>query len=89
MGGLAGAANCYATLKGDLNRRNVMKLSKGNCTVLHLGRSSLMHRYTLGTVQLASSFPEKFLAVLLDSKLSLSQQCWLTAKMANGILGCI
>lgn len=61
-----------------------MKLSKDNCTVLHLGRSSPM----LGTAQIACSFAEKFLGVLLD-KLSLSQQCWLAAKMANSILSCI
>lgn len=62
-----------------------MKLGKYNCTVLHLGRSSPM----LGTAQIACRFAEKFLGVLLDNKLSLSQQCWLAAKMANSILSCI
>lgn len=47
-----------------------------------------MHQYALGTAQMASSFAKKFLGVLLDNKLSLSQQCWLAAKMANSILGC-
>lgn len=80
------------TLTGEIQnwpKRTMTKVSKGNSTVLHLGRSRPMHWYTLGTAQLASSFTEAFFGVLLDNKLSLSQQRWLAAKMANSILGCI
>lgn len=96
VGGMTGAADGCATLRGTLTgemqnraKRNLMKLSKGNCTVLYLGRSSPVHQCALGTAHLAGSFAEKFLGVLLDTKVRLSKQCWLTAKMANSMLGSI
>lgn len=64
-------------------KRNMIKLSKDNCTVLYLGSSNPM----LGTVQQGSNFAEKFLKLLLD-KLILSWQWGLSVKMASSILGC-
>jgi len=48
-----------------------------------------MHQYRLGVDLLETSSVERDLSVLVDGRLTMSQQCALTAKQANGILGCI
>ncbi|GAB0180842.1 hypothetical protein GRJ2_000549500 [Grus japonensis] len=60
-----------------------MKFNKGMCRVLHLGRNNPRHQYRSGVDLLGRSAVEKDLGVLVDNKLSISQQ------HANGILGCI
>jgi len=56
---------------------------------LGLGRNKPMHQYRLGADLLESSSVERHLGVLVDDRLTMSQQCALVAKNGNGILGCI
>jgi len=48
-----------------------------------------MHQCRLGTDLLQSSSAQRDLGVQVEDKLTMSQQCALVAKKANGILRCI
>ncbi|KAJ7416736.1 rna-directed dna polymerase from mobile element jockey-like [Willisornis vidua] len=90
--GVTGTQGYPAATRKDLNspkkwaNRNIMKLSKEKCKVLHLDRNKLMHLCSLSATQLGSSLVEKDLGVLVDPKVNMRQQCALTAKVADGSL---
>lgn len=48
-----------------------------------------MHQYSLGADLLESSPAQKDLVVLMDNRVSMSQQCACVAKKAISMLGCI
>ncbi|KAK4808476.1 hypothetical protein QYF61_005793 [Mycteria americana] len=86
LGGAADTPECCAAIQRDLNRmekwanKNLLKFNNGKCKILHMGRNKPMHKYMLVATQLESSFAEKDLGILLDTKLNMSQQFSFAAK---------
>lgn len=68
--------------------RNLMEFNNEKCQILHPVRKKCRHQDMLEISQWERSLMEKDLWVLLNTKLSMSQQHALVAKV-SGVLGCI
>ena len=95
LGSVADTPEGCAAIQKDLDRleswaaRNQMRFNKSKCRALHLGSNNREYQYRLGHDLLERSSAEKDLGVLVDDWLTMSQQCALVTKKANGILGCV
>ncbi|KAJ7395478.1 rna-directed dna polymerase from mobile element jockey-like [Pitangus sulphuratus] len=81
LGGAVDSLKGTETLQRDVDKlegwaiANHMKLNKGKCQILHLGGGEPGCTYRLGKDMLDSSAMERDLGVLVDGKLTMSQQC--------------
>ena len=66
-----------------------MRFKKSKCRILCLGKNNHMHQYRLGGYLQEMSSVEMDLGLLVDGKITMSQQHALVTKKANVILGAL
>lgn len=84
-----GGLGCYAKGQKKWSERNLTNIWKDEHQVLHSECNNPKPQYWLDINCTESSLVERGLGVPMGSKLSMSQQCALTAMKSNSLLGCI
>ncbi|KAJ7425653.1 hypothetical protein WISP_22667 [Willisornis vidua] len=83
LGGVANIPKCCAEGPwqiGEMGGEELPEIQQRQMQVLHLVKNNATCQYKLGTSLLKNSSEEKNLVVMVDNKLSISQQCVLVAK---------
>lgn len=68
--------------------KDLMKINRGKYNVLRQVENNLLNKYRLRAVWQETSSTERDLGILVGTKLTMSQQYTLMAKLVNSILGC-
>ena len=72
-----------------MGRKWQMRFNTDKCKVMPMGRNNANHPYILNGKTLGNTDMEKYLGILINSKLSCKNQCQAAAAKANKIMGYI
>lgn len=81
LGEVVDIIQSHAAVQSDLDMlqkwsdRNFMKSKKEKYKDLYLGRENPKHQYMPGATQLGSTFAEKNLGIVVETKMNMSQEC--------------
>ena len=95
LGNVDNGPGCCAAFQRDLDRmekwtvRYLLKVNKVICKVQNLGKKNTRPLQVLGTKPLESSSSVKYIVILVDITLNMSQKYAFVVKEANCILGFI
>lgn len=72
---------------GETAQQVPQEVQQKEMPTLQLGRTNTTHQYRLRAKQLESTSAEKDLGVLMNTRLTMSQQCGFSAQKTNSLLG--
>ena len=66
-----------------------MSFNTDKCSVIHVGKDNLKHKYSLCGSDLRDSTKERDLGIIVDNSMKFTEQCNTAIKNANSTLGLI